>query len=641
MIPAIKRLIGTTRSKAFAYTAIILVAAYAALSPSLQNGFTNWDDDTLIQRNPHIIGLSAANITAIFTLRNIESYYPLPLLSFAAERALFGPSPKAVHAVNLAVHMLNCMAVCILALLLSGSAATAVTCAILFGVHPLNAEAVAWAAGRVILLYAFFSLVTLAAYVRSQKGGPAVWFYLSIVTAILACLCHPAAIVLPLLLLACDYLIKPTVSLQDSEMKAPFIAIAAAYAAALFWLFRPQQAADGTSRSMLDAGLLTVHGIVSSFVKAFVPANLSCYYPPPPTGQLPWEYLLAPAGLLAIAAAAYCLTRRSKTAMFGFLFAATALAAPAVVSQGRSYRADYFCYLPLFGIIYPCAAGIAALWRGGPDRRILRAATVSIVAAAVCAAIVLSRGRCAEWKDSITLWESFFRANGASCTSTTPYINRANAYIDTKRYDEAIADLTAALEIDPDHPGALSNRGNAYFFKGDLTRAHNDYSRSLSIEPNSAKTIYNRGNVRIARRDLTGAIGDYTRATKISPGYAEAHNNLGNAYAESGDPERAETAYRRAIRSRPDFPDPYLNLGNLFSASGRPARAIVNYDRALALKPDWEQALHGRAVAHFLLKEYDLSRRDVERMRSLGYAVKPELIRRLNAAAGETTEVKQ
>ena len=145
----------------------VLLATFIVLLPNLDNGWVNWDDHKYVLENPLIRSLAVENIAAIFTQREfMGNYHPLTLLSLAVDFSLFGLDARGYHATNLLLHLANTALVFWLFTLLGLRSAAAALVALLFGVHPMHLESVAWISARKDVLYGLFFLSGLIAYLN-------------------------------------------------------------------------------------------------------------------------------------------------------------------------------------------------------------------------------------------------------------------------------------------------------------------------------------------------------------------------------------------------------------------------------------------------------------------------------------------
>jgi tetratricopeptide (TPR) repeat protein len=205
---------------------------------------------------------------------------------------------------------------------------------------------------------------------------------------------------------------------------------------------------------------------------------------------------------------------------------------------------------------------------------------------------------CVVWDDD-PIWASPIASKEPGRKDALHCWNAANAHRAAGRHEEALADYSRAIELDPTMIDAYVNRGNTY---RDLKRdadAMNDYTRGLEIDPNDSSVYVNIGLLLVNRGDLDGAIAEFRAAIRLQPDLAEAHNNLGCALEAKDDLDGAIAEYRTAIRLRPDLAELHNNLGAALMAKGDPDGAVAACDAAILLQPHHAKAHYnlGNALA--------------------------------------------
>ncbi len=183
----------------------IAVITYITYTPSLSGSFTNWDDDTYVTANP-VIQSPSIDWKAIFTQPVALNYHPVTMLTLVLNYKVAGNEPKAYHATNLLLHIMNSILLFLFFYFLSGrKIVTGALAGLLSGIHPMHVESVAWISERKDVLYVFFLLLSLLAYVRYRSGHKTVWLICCFLLFLLSCLSKAMAVVLPLLLILIDY----------------------------------------------------------------------------------------------------------------------------------------------------------------------------------------------------------------------------------------------------------------------------------------------------------------------------------------------------------------------------------------------------------------------------------------------------
>jgi len=203
------------------YKILISIIALALITfisflPSLKNGFVNWDDNKHITENHLIQSMSFKNIKKMFTNIYENLYQPLVFLSFSIEYYFFKLNPLYYHIDNLILHIINVLLVFWLFYLITNKVLSSFIIAILFGIHPLHVESVAWATERKDVLYTLFFLGSIISYVYHKnrdsdllpKRSLSPYYYLSISLFILSLLTKSMAATLPFVLLLFNIVLK-------------------------------------------------------------------------------------------------------------------------------------------------------------------------------------------------------------------------------------------------------------------------------------------------------------------------------------------------------------------------------------------------------------------------------------------------
>ena len=220
---------GDRRSlRIFLASALILVITFMAFAPCLQNSFVDsWDDNTYVRKNVLIRDLSWRNVTTVFSTFILATYLPVTMLTYMVDYQLVGLKPFGYHLTNLILHLLNCLLVFWLIGLLSRNILVSFITAILFGVHPIHVESVAWISERKDVLYAAFFLLSMICYCyysRTLKTGKAYW--LAVLFFVLSLLSKAMAVTLPFLLLLMDYFRGRKFDRRMILDKIPFLVLA-------------------------------------------------------------------------------------------------------------------------------------------------------------------------------------------------------------------------------------------------------------------------------------------------------------------------------------------------------------------------------------------------------------------------------
>ncbi len=185
------------------------------------------------------------------------------------------------------------------------------------------------------------------------------------------------------------------------------------------------------------------------------------------------------------------------------------------------------------------------------------------------------------------------------------HLSRAGVYHDRGEFREALADLNEALRRQPDSAVVLARRGDVQGRLGALDEALADYTRSLELKPDQADVVFRRGNVFAGREDLGAALADYTAAIRLNPDAAAAYINRGNVFARLGDGERARADYTEAIRLDPTDAAAYVNRAAAYADPPDPAKAVEDYSEAIRLNAGDADVYNARGGARVDLGDLD------------------------------------
>jgi tetratricopeptide (TPR) repeat protein len=556
-----------------------------AYTPAFRAGFV-WDDDDYVTRNPTL--RSVAGLAAIWLEPGaVPQYYPLTFTSLWLDYRLWGADPAGYHAVNILLHALNAFLLwrILEALRLPGAWAAA----LLFALHPVHVESVAWVTERKNVLSGALYLGALLSYLRFADGAPPVrtrWYAVSLVLFAAALLSKTVTCSLPAALCLILWWRRGSIRAADIVPLAPHFALGAVLAAVTIWMEKHHVGAAGIDWHLSFAERVLIAGRALWFYAAKLawPANLSFVYPRWQVA-LGWQALYPIAAIAVIAALWAMRSRIGRGPLAAVLFFAGSLV-PAlgffdVFPMRYSFVADHYPYLASIGLI-ALAAACAATLLGGAEG----AARAALVGPAVALA-VLTWNRAAVYSDAETLWRDTLAKNPGAWMA---HNNLGLLLAGRGRADEAMAEYRAALVVKPDDDFAYNNLGNAYASAGDMKNAEASFAAALEIAPGNPEARNNLGNVFAARREWKAAAEQYELALRSKPAYADAHNNLGNVLAVGGDDDGAVAHYREAVRIDPGYADAHHNLGVLLAARGEKTAAIAEVREALRLKPDYADA---------------------------------------------------
>jgi hypothetical protein len=521
---------------------VVGVVAFFAFLPAISGRFV-WDDVDYVRNNPILQATGLTALRRIATLVVVGNYHPLTMASLALDNAAFGPGPVVFHLANMLLHAANAVLVGRLLLALSVRRDAAWAGALLWAVHPLRVESVAWISGRKDVLYVFFFLAAALAYLRHAKdnAGPGRGYFWSLGLFAGSILSKGAAVSFVPVIVLIDWYLGRRPSVRTIVEKIPFVVFAVIFGVVAI-AAQHQAGAIPVSVALgfFDRLAVACYGLVFYVVKTVAPWGLSAFYPYPASlsDGPSLHAMLSVAAVVAVAGLLVWRRKRFRMAVFaaGFYVSTVALVLQ-VFPVGGAVAADRYAYLPGVAASFLIAAGLAAL----PVRR--------ATAAVILAAVVLTGAtwaRCAVWHDGLTLWND-------------------------------------VLSKYPDVPIAHENRGVARADRGDHRGAIADYDAAIAESPGYADAWANRGVSKTGIGGLAGAIADLREAIRLDPSRASYRFNLGLTLGDTGRWDEALASLGEAIRLNPDFAAAYYNRALALEQMGRAAEGAADLRRAKAL----------------------------------------------------------
>ncbi len=568
--------------------AIALACAWV-YSPCLRGSWL-WDDGLEIAQNP-VLRMADGWWQPWIHPQGMD-YFPLKSSLQWVEWRLWGANPAGYHLVNLALHFAS--ALLVWRLLARLGIRAAFLGGLLFAVHPLAVESVAWISEFKNTVSLPPLLLAAIAYVDCDRGGGRGPLARSLLWFVAALACKTSVVMFPTVILLYAWWRRGRIGAGDLGRAAPFFAAALALGAATFW-FQAHRAIGiaGTPTGLL-ARLAQAGWSIAAYARQCVwPTGLEPLYPSARVSAAAWVPWLATAALLAL----FWLRRGGwgRHALLGsgwFLLNLVPVLGIVPMAYYRvSPRADHFAYLPLVGVVGLAAAAYGAVARAcalrlGPTwaGRVLPAA----VAGSILVALALSaRAYAGAFVNEKALWSLAVDRNPGAWLGRN---NLGKVLLQEGRPADAAGQFRLAIVLQPDSPETLANLGNALESLGRTEEARQEYAAALAIEPGFAGAHYNLGLSLLKARRLDEAADELRAALAADPGHAAAHNALGLALAGKGRIPEAMDEYRLALRLDPSLPEAHLNLGNALFRLGRLPDAVAEYREALRIYPEYAAA---------------------------------------------------
>ena len=586
------------------FVALITFLVYL---PALQNDFVNWDDPDYVYENEDIRSIDFRSLKWMFSTFHMQNWHPLTWLSHAVDYAIWGLNPMGHHLTSIIFHGLNALLIVVLVMRLLDKRSegrlssplnnrdhqttriTAVAVGILFGLHPLHVESVAWISERKDVLYAFFFLLSIVSYLKytsSEQGRQKVLNYiLCMLFFIFSLMSKPMAVTLPVVFIILD--IYPLRRLELRSLfkfhhkvfveKLPFITLG--LASAIITMVAQQKEIASFEVHPGERILVAFGSLGFYLFKTIWPIDLFPLYPYP--SQISLLSLQYASSLFLISGiTVFCVLSWKKHKVFSAVwvyFIVTLLPVLGIVKVGTQAAADRYTYLPSAGPFLLMGLCIAWLWRNDAvPKKVVIIKRLSVIVFLVLISSILSVMTIKQigvWRDSLTLWDAELQRYSIPGA----YNNRGNAHLLLGQYQQAIEDFNKALEENRDLAKVYNNRGLAYEKLGKYQLAINDFSAFIRKNNREPIVYLNRGNVYRAIGDYQKAIEDYSKAIELNPRKEDFYNDRGGAHLLSGEYKQAIEDFNMAIRLNRDYDNAYLNRGIAYEILGNFKEALGDY----------------------------------------------------------------
>ena len=559
---------------------LICVVTFICFRYTLGNQFTIWDDDYYVTNDPYIKAFTAENLKVIFTQDITKNnYHPLCMLSLAVNYFFAQLNPMTYYLTNILIHIANVLLVfflfeqiCVMLktdekakLFIAGFGA------LWFGIHPMHVESVSWIAERKDVLYAFFYLLGLLAYLRFLKSDKTKWYWITFGLFLASCLSKPMAVVFPLSLLCVDMLMKRQLSQKLLVEKAVFFLFSLICGGMAFYT-------QNKTGAIASFGILTIqerfmyasYGFVMYVAKLFNPTELSTFYPYPYrfiNGYLPSIYYAAPMLVAAIIGLplfiAYKKSKENfRVALFGMgFFVANVIFVLQFISVGAAIMSDRYSYVAYIGLLFMTVYFLYEATKHFPAIKTVLTVALLVVSGVLS---VLCYERTLVWHDSETL-------------------------------------LTDAIERYP-YRALLSYkwRGNYYFLKGELDKAMEDYNVLTTLHMADASVNNKIAQISMLKGTMPAGVAIPQAAQPVA-GDDRYKANLDSsiAYSRAGDSVNAFKQYIKALRYNQGIEKTYAQTAFSCVQNKEYDAAIIQYNILMKINTSNPYYYFYRGVAYF------------------------------------------
>ncbi|RMG83901.1 MAG: tetratricopeptide repeat protein [Bacteroidetes bacterium] len=658
---------------------IVTVLTLIVYLPALKNGFVFWDDPEYVLHNPYIKDINLKELFSVFYMGN---YHPLAMLSLAIDYQLFGFEPFGYHLHALILHLLNTVLVFLVFYHLFDNQKVfrAALIALLFGIHPMHVESVAWVSERKDVLYTFYFLLSYLFYVFYLRANRRSKFLIfSLIAFLLSCLAKGQAVVLSLVLVITDYLFQR--KLTDKKVileKIPFFILSLVFGIVAIKAQGEEAAINKDFYSGFTSIFYGSYGLLYYLLKSLVPYNLSGAHPYPLNEadlSMPKYFYIFPVLAAGIVFLVLKYFKNNRHVIFGFLFYLFTISIVLkLLPVGDTIVAERYTYVPYLGLFAVYAEWLVLLKNKFSSKaKLLKYAGVTVLGIYA----VVTFFRIQVWKDTFVFWADvmekypkYWRAyncvgqeymqlgieklkknnrkeavadfeNAAKYFGLAmkkdkwcppvPYMLRGALYTDyLQDYPKAEKDFLKVLafpnKMDPSQLSARQNLGLVYYRMKQYDKSLKYLNEALQINPNDPKTYYIKGLTLAAMKQPQKAIENYSKAIQLNPNYTQAYLNRGVVYTDRlNELEKGLQDFQKVLQLQPNNKDALVNTGVVYFKMNKPDKAIAQYNKALQLYPNAGRIYYLRALAYASKKDFKNALTDLQQAEKKGVQVPIQL----------------
>ncbi len=579
------------------FLSIVTLAAFWQVT---NNDFINFDGARYILDNHHVQnGLTVESVMWAFTTTRASNWHPLTWLSHMLDCQLFGLNSGMHHLTNLLFHIANTLILFLFLQKTTGEFWKSASLSLVFALHPLRVESVAWIAERKDVLSTFFWMLTLYAYSFYVEKPNFKGYLSTIFLFTLGLLAKPMVVTLPAALLLLDlwpfgrarylrskegegvsffYLIKE---------KIPFFILSAMSSVVTFLIMVQWDSALPLESLSIGPRIANALVAYNTYIgKMIWPGNLSVFYPHPGGFSL-WQVTGAAMFVLCITIVVIPLAKKYPYLFTGwFWYLGTLLPVIGLIQVFHQAMADRYTYVPLIGLYIIIIWGVPDMLRGIRHLNKLLALSMGVLTIIL---FVCTWKQVLLWRTDETLFSHALQLNENNWLA---HNNLGAVYGSQKKFKQAFYHYNEALRIKPDYSMAHYNSGVASERLGITDKAVYHYNRAIEIFPSYVKAHNNLGIIYQKTGKLSEAYEHFKEALRLNPYHVNVHNNLGNTLFLMGRLDEAVDRFRQALTIDPDSAEAHNYLGRVFSKKNELHNAARHYNEALKIDPQYVCALY-------------------------------------------------
>ena len=637
-----------TLNKHFIPSAFLLILTFAVYANSMENQFTNWDDDSLIVLNKQIRSLEFGNIQKIFTSGG--TYQPVRVLSYAIDYHFWKLNAFGYHLQNILLHAFASFFLYLTLLIIipkiqnadrdigNDTAYIALFTSIVFVIHPINCESVVWLSGRKYVLLAFFTFLSLYLFVKGTMDNKTVntgYILGSLICVILAAISSPFGIMSPVLFFLVDYSkersLNPYICVKRNFKRYIVIIIPAILLFLKLWNVLAAGSGGTKTAHFMDNPLNTLWTMIRVLFdygrNLLFPFWLNNRYPDY-ISETPFRLKIIVV-VLILCCFLFFISKQfqkgNKTTFFCLSWFLIFWLPVSNIIPISTKMADRYIYIASIGL-YLGGGWITAYLTSSLEFNKKKLVRTIILIFLVIFFGILTIQRNLIWKDSGTLWEDSLKKDPASFLAhnnlgvhlqyaegdydraiwhykrainlnpdvSNPYENISECFLSLKDYGQAVEFLRKWKDLEGLNCKAHYKMGIGLFGLGKLDKALENFKSAIIICPGFFEAYYSMGRLFSDWKDYDHAIMSYSKAIDLNPDHTESLNNMGNILMQQNKNDEAKILFEKAIKADKNNINGHFNLGIVCSKQNNSFCAAGHFKKVVDIDPE-------DAVAHFLL----------------------------------------
>jgi len=570
--------------------------------------FLNYDDGMYVTGNPFVLnGLNRIDILWAFSNTYSGNWHPLTWISHMLDVELYGLNAGAHHITNVLIHTINTLLLYSILKKITQKIWLCGLVAVLFAIHPLHVESVAWISERKDVLSAFFFMLVLFFYVRYTEKETFQRYLIVVLFFIFGMLSKPMLVTLPFLLVLLDYWPLNRIKLPYGNEgsgaavtgikkksltailieKIPLFVLSFAGSVIAVFAQHSQGAIGSTQKYHLYYRVMnSLLSYVAYIRKLILPTDLAAFYPYE-HHSMGWQVLFAGVLLILITILAMMYIRRKPWFFVGwFWFIGTLIPVIGILRVGLQSMADRYTYIPAIGIFIIFSWGIGDIFGGQKERKI-KVLIVTGILFMIGILGFVSYSQIGTWKNSMTLYGHALRVTRNNFLA---HRGIGSVHLNAGRLKEASTHYLKALRIKPDYAFAHFDMGRTMFLLGEKDSAYEQFYEALKIKPEYADVFIYMGYLELDKGEYQRAADYFTKAIYVKTPRASAYHGLGRAMAGQEKYDAAIRSYQNALRLNPYYVEAYNDLGITAAKTGDFKKALMLFRKALVLNPNYQEA---------------------------------------------------